>query len=533
LAAAPGALAQISNLACAGSTDTSILCTWTTVAASDSKVTCGAFSTPVVDPVDTVTPADFYGVTNHRSAVTGLAASTTYSDCHVASKTKGGTTTTSGNVSATTLSQPSTTAFSVTTTTFLGHYYQLTGHTYPGDTRWCAWADDGTTNGAWVCNGNDFTGVDNCCGNSVGLSKWNVDNRTATMLGNPSGANNTGAGGAANFPTTYTSDGQRSFAEGVAAVRGNVYQYMWRSAGCGLIFKSADVFSTTVGPVRSLSGPGTAGVSFTPSGNYDYPTTSSGCTGNAGAVNGHYDIISGYTVGLCKDWGGLPSISGNTVTWPFACSHNAGTDGWVYMTAVSSTAATFGFVRVRVEDIQLNRDYSHYQRYIGSGGSDGLADSSWQPYTYNDSGTQWSNDQYGRKPHVDFIPGLNRWVATAWTYADPNNADQSNGFNVWDLGRYPWDFAHATLVKFVPYDPNDNGTPFNPVFPQIAIPKTINNGNGTYSIELQVTGSDQDKVNYPTTYYYQPAFYAMTFSGTTPGTHITGNSTVRGTARVQ
>jgi hypothetical protein len=497
-------------------TANSVLLTWTTGTKQSSQGSCGtvsggpySYATPVVDAVkagDT-----YYGVTSHSIAVVVPNPSTTYY-CFASSVDTSGTTTISYETTG--VATPAALTSVPFTVASYGNpiYYDdqgtgkngmpSNGRSYNSDTLFGTMADDGN----WYVNGNDYVGALSCCFNSVGVGKLSADGLTATQLGNTTGSNNTGGttSGGNNHPTTYTADGGRSYAEGLVSVRGKMYQYLPRaggSAACTVVEKTADHWSTTIGP-QSNTGPSVSGSTFTGAGqgNYDYPTTAVGCSTTL--------ALAWQAANFCQDWGG-------TAGTQFTCPHNVGTDGWVYGSALTPSVGNIGnwIVRVRVEDIAIteaSQFAGRYQVYTGSGsGSDGLLDSNWTTYDAS-IGTVLN---LGRRTKIFWLGSpFNRWGAIS--YANPNSTslDQGGSILIYDLGRYPWSWNDAVVVYTIPKDPVTHPL-YYPVFPDLIRPSYVDLGNGTARVRMSTTGSyvQQDYTN-PDVDRYSPTYRDLIFA---------------------
>ena len=267
---------------CTANSPNSAKCSWTTDEPASSQVSCtggGTYATPEVDAIKPGVGA-YYGVTSHAIAVTGLPTNTdssTYT-CAVYSRyVTGGLGSATAGTTGTLDALPSVpfTVASYSPPIYYNdqanglHGFAANGRWYDSDTFWGTWADDGV----WYVQGNDFGGPSNCCSNNVGLAKFaQADGLNITLLGNTSGSNNTGPRTTANYPTTYTADGARSYSEGLVSVRGNDVSVARRASAGPLhsdtaavvlhaIIKTTDHWATTIAP-QSNTGPGATGISF-------------------------------------------------------------------------------------------------------------------------------------------------------------------------------------------------------------------------------------------------------------------------------
>jgi hypothetical protein len=495
----------ISNLTCAGNSPNSLLCSWITTTVSDSQVSCGvssgnySYSTPVVNVVKFHDP--YYGVTSHSVAITVPTTNTNPRAyfCVATSRNTSFSSHTTEETTAGTLGSIASVPFTVASYSAPPIYYNdqyaglhgmpATGRYYDSDTMYGTWADDG-----WYMIGNDFLGAMWCCSNNAGAVKLSSDQLTITQFGNTTGANNTGPVGGTNYPATYTADGSRDETTGIISVRGAIYQFMSRNTNiCGNIFKTKDHFATTIGPLHN-TGPSAVGIMFTGSGqgNYDYPNTQSECSGQIG--------LEPFFARFCQDWGGASN--------QFACTHNAGTDGWVYA-YTNIGPPFFQLVRVRIENIALTAPGSiqtYYQTYNGSGhGADGLLDSNWIPYDGGVTGTKFSQSGIFPQPH--WIPApFNRWAIVSWEPVSGSDLYEGQATEVWDLGQWPWAVNDGVLVASVPNDPVVYPTYF-PTFANLIMPTYTNMGNGTARVRMSSTGTWEhwDHVN-PSNDRYSPVF---------------------------
>jgi hypothetical protein len=359
------------------------------------------------------------------------------------------------------------------------HGFKANGRWYDSDTFWGTWADDG----AWYVQGNDFGGVSNAHSNNVGVVKLaQADGLNITQLGK--GTNSTGPREGANYPTTYTADGARPYSEGLVSVRGNMYQYLPRFGGtitgntsanaCTTIIKTTDHWATTVGP-QINTGPRAKGLRFS-SGFYSYPVNQAGCSMPL--------TMWFHAAQYCQDWGGANG--------QFACTHNAGADGWVY--AFNPSPAGGFLMRVRVEDIQITEPSmvaDRYQVYTGTGrGSDGLLDANWVTYD-GVTGTNFGL-AIGVKPQLHWVgTPFNRWAALAWAAPLGTDLSQSGSILIYDLGAYPWAINDAVLVGSIPKD-TVTYSKYYPVFPNLMMPTYTDRGNGTARVRMSTTGSFQE-----------------------------------------
>ena len=503
----------ISALSCAGNSDVSIKCSWTTDVIADSTVSCNGNSTPTVDEVK-VAVSNFYGTTSHSVTIVGngLAASNTYM-CSVSSTTMAGVAYNSSVVSATTL--PTTFSGTVTFNNSMAwaRLFDINGVWYHGDTRWYSW----DTNGNMIAVGNDMGGFGNCCSNAVGVTKWASNGMTGVMEGNPSGTNSTGQspetlpGDATNKPTTYTADGQRNESESMICARGSCYDYLIRVNGVGgtNVIKSNDEFATTISPVAN-TGPGASGTSFS-TGVWNYPTNSTNETDPA-------QVLLAYESGICQDWGGA--------AYQFSCTYNAGADGWIYFTFPNVDGLHFGAGRVRVEDIRLTDPTTGLTKHQVYNGGNPLVDTNWITWS-NNGGHQWTYATYGRKCHVQYLMGPNHWYGTCWvrTVGDP---DDSTGINIWDLGTNPQGWDSASLLTTIPR----GGSAVHPVFPQFNL-STITPVSGGWTVQLSVTGYYGQSFNTAAADAYTPWFSTIQLNGSGPptgGAVTNGNASVKGQA---
>ncbi len=499
---------------CAGNSPNSAKCSWTTDEAASSQVTCtggGTYATPEVDAVKPGVGA-YYGVTSHSIAITGLPTDTSSSayTCTVSSRYVNGSVGTASAGTTGTLAALTSVPFTVASHSPPIYYndqanglhgFAANGRWYDSDTFWGTWADDG-----WYVEGNDFHGVNYCCSNNVGVIKLSSDQLTITQLGNTTGSNSTGPFVSNGYPTAYTQDGTRPYAEGIVSVRGNMYLQTLRyggsntmTNGCTVLTKTTDHWATTIAP-QANTGPGATGSTYTGArrGAFGYPTTQGQCTL---PLNGWMHFAR-----FCQDWGGAAG--------QFSCTHNAGTDGWVYSTGMSDVPGKLWLQRVRVEDIQITEASmaeGRYQVYIGSGhGSDGLLDSNWVTYD-GVSGTDLSalGVQVHVKPQLHWLPApFNRWALFAWSWPVAGDPSQGGAIRVIDLGQYPWAFGDGVVVANIPKDTVTYAR-YYPVFPNLVMPTWTDLGDGTARVRMSTTGSYQEQSSSANTDRYSPVYHDL------------------------
>ena len=499
---------------CVANSPNSAKCSWTTDEPASSQVSCtggGTYATPEVDAIKAGVGA-YYGVTSHSIAVTGLPTNTDSSSytCTVYSRyVTGGLGSANAGTTGTLAALASVpfTVASYSPPTYYNdqanglHGFAANGRWYDSDTFWGTWADDG-----WYVEGNDFHGVNYCCSNNIGVVKLSTDQLTITQLGNTTGSNSTGPFVTNGYPATYTPDGTRPYAEGIVSVRGNMYLQTLRyggsntmTNGCLVLTKTTDHWATTIAP-EANTGPGATGSTYTGAGRgaFGYPTTQAQCTL---PLNGWMHFAR-----FCQDWGGA--------TGQFPCTHNAGTDGWVYSTGMSDVPGKLWLQRVRVEDIQITEASmaeGRHQVYIGSGhGSDGLLDSNWVAYD-GVSGTDLSalGVQVQVKPQLHWLPApFNRWALFAWSWPVAGDPSQGGAIRVIDLGQYPWAFGDGVVVGNIPKDTVTYAR-YYPVFPNLIMPTWTDQGDGTARVRMSTTGSYQEQTASANTDRYSPVYHDL------------------------
>jgi hypothetical protein len=254
-------VAQIlSGASCAANSPSSILCSWSTSVAADSTVLCGTsagdgvtpggttYSTPTVHPVKIGT-SDYFGVTSHSIAITGLANNTSSTAYYCIAKSydqADGGPFLSAEITSGTTAATSFTPFTVAETAPPVRVSDQvdgrngmpnTGFWVDGDTNYCTALASGQT----VCSCEDCGGVGSNAGGNTQFLLWNASHTSATNILSytgtavyPIGNAKTGMMGPFNLGGTLYAD------DGIFNANGFSFccQQMWRST---------DNFTTSIG----------------------------------------------------------------------------------------------------------------------------------------------------------------------------------------------------------------------------------------------------------------------------------------------
>lgn len=275
----------ITSTSCASNSPTSVLCTWGTTVAADSKVVCGTtagdgtnpggtvYSTPTVNPVQ-FGVGNFYGVTSHSVVITGLPNNTAtnayFCVAHSADQADGG--------DFHSLEKQVGTAAAITATPFVMADVSApvrvsdqvsglngmpnTSFWVNGDTNYCTILGSGS----YLCTCEDCGGVGSTTGFNTQVLLWNSAHTSATNVVNWTGD----AGSAPVYPIGNSKFGS----SGVINVGGTVYGtdgiFNANSFNycCQQVFKTTDNFTTSIGLAHNTGSGATpvSGIDFNPVG---------------------------------------------------------------------------------------------------------------------------------------------------------------------------------------------------------------------------------------------------------------------------
>ena len=502
---------------CAPNSPSSVYCTWTTDVKSDSQIKCGTvsggpytYTSTIINPVDKVTPTDYWGVTSHAMASNGVPNGSLW--CIVSSTSKNNGTVTSAEVATATTAPVASRPMIVSSTgktsrlddenTGIKGAPLISGQWMQDDFGFHTWADDDKTYFATV------TGVGNSMwysGYRSGIAytttdKWHtIFTNLATAWQN--GVNNTGL--TSPFAGLY-------FSAGPLSVNGAIYDWynMPPAYSNNSLSKTTDHYQSTLSAQHNV-GPNTTVITNMSCSSGTVTATSllnvtdelpnisapgqmaiiiAGATGsNVNGVFGPVTSATSTTItwtqtslgGSCAGWGwtgggtinvygwdvptvGMNNEGGHGASWvhcdgkDYNCTKIAGMDAFVYFWRGKEGPRLLALCRIRIEDLPTQRDV--YGCYTGSqNGDDGLYDSAWDY-----SASRYANatkinpvpfalTAYGRgagEPKMIYIPTFNRFLLTYEIVAPSTGSNGiGGGADSWGGGNAIYDVGQYPWSK--------------------------------------------------------------------------------------